>query len=440
MRLDLISDKERFFLSFGLIRAVLFILGPALFGSFDGLNGWIDERTNRSLAELAQLTSVTHTSTGAAAQGGGEAAAAGGNYHNHNHNRFHTHVVPWTRRWFGSGGLGGVVPMVLNLAGLPPYLSDVDPQLACPALFSPLGYMEDEALWTETGRAAAEAVAKTFARTTPSTGTGSAHSGSAHSARRNDNGRRGDDGDDGDDDGDSDGGLWATRVERRIGGRLRGEDPAWETMEGIMQWPVGDRLFLGGVGTTSYPLHRDTCDADAFFAVIDGCKEFAIVDPKVRHLLERIDVPNINMWGDDLLAEHWRRSSHSKYDEREHAGRPSPSDADTSNADGADGPSGLSGRSEGFPPSTFPPSSAWRGMVSAGETLFLPGHLLHQVVNRCDNTLALCRRPWRATQVRDIADETWELLHEGSANGTLSRNAMWRAIYTYWESDWLFSQ
>ena len=433
MRLDLISDKERFFLSFGLIRAVLFILGPALFGSFGGLNGWIDERTNRSLAELAQLTSVTHTPTGAAAQRGGEAAAAGGNYHNHNHNhndnhndnhnhnRFHTYVVSWTRRWFGSGGLGGVVPMVLNLAGLPPYLSDVDPQLACPALFSPLGYMEVEALWTETGRAAAEAVAKLFARMTrPSTGrpsTGSPSTGSAHSTRRNGNDRRGDDddddgddgddGDEGDDGDDGDGGLWATRVERQLGGRLRGEDPTWETMEGIMQWPVGDRLFLGGVGTTSYPLHRDTCDADAFFAVIDGCKEFAIVDPKVRHLLERIDVPNINMWGDDLLAAD--------------AGR-------------------RVGRRSGFPPGSFPPSSAWRGMVSAGETLFLPGHLLHQVVNRCDNTLALCRRPWRASQVRDIANETWELLHEGSADGTLSRNAMWRAIYTYWESDWLFSK
>ena len=92
------------------------------------------------------------------------------------------------------------------------------------------------------------------------------------------------------------------------------------------------QFFLGGSGTSSYPLHRDLNDADAVFTVFEGCKEFVLVEPSSRGLLTRFDLPGFNIWNEDLYS--------------------------TGLPDGAVG---------------------WRGMVNQGETIYMPGDLLHEV-------------------------------------------------------------
>merc|ERR1711879_126702 len=52
----------------------------------------------------------------------------------------------------------------------------------------------------------------------------------------------------------------------------------------------------------------------------------------------------------------------------------------------------------------------WRARLGPNESLFLPGHMAHHVQNSCSQTLAVCRRPWRASLARDIY---WTYLKTG---------------------------
>jgi len=76
-----------------------------------------------------------------------------------------------------------------------------------------------------------------------------------------------------------------------------------------------------------------------------GCKEFIIVAPAERHLLHRFDVPGFNIWHDDLF----------KY-----------------------------GNVGGI-------KLGWRATVEEGETLYMPGELIHAVHVRCFDTMNVCR-------------------------------------------------
>ena len=118
------------------------------------------------------------------------------------------------------------------------------------------------------------------------------------------------------------------------------------------------KFFLGGAGTSSYPLHRDMNDADAVFTVFEGCKEFVMMKASSRGVLSRLDLPGFNIWNEDLYS---------------------------------------SGLPDG--------GAGWRGTVKQGESLFMPGDVLHEVRNACPSTVAMCRRPWRTTAVRDIKGE-----------------------------------
>jgi len=130
-----------------------------------------------------------------------------------------------------------------------------------------------------------------------------------------------------------------------------------------------EKFFWGGIGSSSYPLHRDLNDADAIFTMYEGCKEFVIVDPKSRGLLTRVDVPGFNIWLENLF-EGWPS--------RDRVGR------------------------------------GWTGTVRAGETLYMPGEMLHEVRNNCVHSISMCRRPWRASSVRNITEESRVLLHEAT--------------------------
>ena len=92
------------------------------------------------------------------------------------------------------------------------------------------------------------------------------------------------------------------------------------------------KFFLGGPGTSSYPLHRDQNDADAIFTVFEGCKEFVLVKPSSRGSLSRFQLPGFNIWNEDLY-------------------------------------------STGLPEGAL----GWQGTVRQGETLYVPGDVLHEV-------------------------------------------------------------
>ena len=42
----------------------------------------------------------------------------------------------------------------------------------------------------------------------------------------------------------------------------------------------------------------------------------------------------------------------------------------------------------------------------------MPGEFIHEAKNRCHGTVAMCRRPWRASAVRNIGEEVDELWQE----------------------------
>ena len=129
------------------------------------------------------------------------------------------------------------------------------------------------------------------------------------------------------------------------------------------------KLFFGGVGSESYPLHTDVVDADVWFSVHSGCKAFVVVPPRHRHLMTRMALPGFHAltdmtWVHDLFE--------------------------------TPPPAGVTG---------------WRGEVRANEVMYLPGEMLHHVRNLCPRTLAVARRPWRASTTRPVFLERLETLN-----------------------------
>lgn len=148
-----------------------------------------------------------------------------------------------------------------------------------------------------------------------------------------------------------------------------------------------EKFFWGGPGSSSYPLHRDLNDADAFFTVLEGCKKFVIVEPESRSLLTRVDVPGFNIWLESLF-DGWY----------------SPDKVGT----------------------------GWTGTLRAGETLFMPGEMLHEVVNGCPNSISMCRRPWRASRVRNVTHSSKTLLMEADLDSIIKRSWLfWVIIHLF---------
>ena len=73
-------------------------------------------------------------------------------------------------------------------------------------------------------------------------------------------------------------------------------------------------------------------------------------------------------------------------------------------------------------------SRAWRGVLYPGETLFLPGDMIHAVRNVCPSTLSICRRSWRASMVRDIAQDSAALFADTEPAAILNRNPFFRIV------------
>lgn len=129
------------------------------------------------------------------------------------------------------------------------------------------------------------------------------------------------------------------------------------------------RLFWGGPGSYSYPLHRDVSDGDVICTMYSGCKDLVILKPSARHFLDRIQVPGFQYmrqftWSHDFFTDPPR--------------------------------AGVEG---------------WSGTVRTGELLYLPGEMLHHIRNRCPQSASLCRRPWRASEVRDNMEESLKTLN-----------------------------
>ena len=59
---------------------------------------------------------------------------------------------------------------------------------------------------------------------------------------------------------------WATKLHRRKTELGRHAVASFLNFDPAVAW------FWGGVGSSSYPLHRDLGDADSFFTVFTGCK------------------------------------------------------------------------------------------------------------------------------------------------------------------------
>uniref|UniRef100_A0A7S4VI10 JmjC domain-containing protein n=1 Tax=Alexandrium monilatum TaxID=311494 RepID=A0A7S4VI10_9DINO len=129
------------------------------------------------------------------------------------------------------------------------------------------------------------------------------------------------------------------------------------------------RLFWGGSGSYSYPLHRDVSDADVVCVVYSGCKDLVILRPSARRHLDRLAVPGFEA----LRQFTW---THDAYVD---------------------------------PP--VPDVEGWSGTVRAGELLFMPGEMFHHIKNRCPQSVSLCRRPWRSSEMRDIMAESLKSLN-----------------------------
>ena len=130
---------------------------------------------------------------------------------------------------------------------------------------------------------------------------------------------------------------WSSETQYETLGRdLLSRLPGHKTHDGDIlvdySYDGEQKFFLGGPGTSSYPLHRDQNDADAIFTVFEGCKEFLLVKPSSRGFLSRFQLPGFNIWNEDLY-------------------------------------------STGLPEGAL----GWRGTIYQGETLYMPGDVLHEV-------------------------------------------------------------
>lgn len=134
------------------------------------------------------------------------------------------------------------------------------------------------------------------------------------------------------------------------------------------RWP-SIRLFWGSAGTTSYPLHQDLADGDIFYRVFNGSKRFALFTPSAAPYLGKmtfLPYPANRLYAHDSFAA-------------------SPLLArETSDCVGP----------LGVPAGVHP---GWCVTLLPGEVLYMPGDLLHHVVNVGDTpTLAVASRPWKS--------------------------------------------
>lgn len=62
-------------------------------------------------------------------------------------------------------------------------------------------------------------------------------------------------------------------------------------------------LFWGGIDSAYYQLHRDNNNShgDIVLDVISGCKEFVIVHPSEREKLSKIPLPGSAIWEEDFF-------------------------------------------------------------------------------------------------------------------------------------------
>lgn len=134
----------------------------------------------------------------------------------------------------------------------------------------------------------------------------------------------------------------------------------------LPDWLKGPFVFWGGIGAYAYPLHTDLAngdrpdgvDAHNLQVLLSGCKEVVLVRE------------------DELLSTTAaRRPPNTNYFMLSAFDAPAPSAS-------AHGPIG------------------WHGRVAAGEILYFPGDLAHQVRVACANTVAVNFRPWRHTAVQ----------------------------------------
>ena len=65
----------------------------------------------------------------------------------------------------------------------------------------------------------------------------------------------------------------------------------------------------------------------------------------------------------------------------------------------------------------------------------MPGEVLHIVRNTCPSTVASCRRPWRASAVRNITKDAREVFRESEFQQILERNYLFKLYdaYTTWK-------
>lgn len=115
-------------------------------------------------------------------------------------------------------------------------------------------------------------------------------------------------------------------------------------------------MFWGGIDSSFYPIHRDNNDRDVFVDVVSGCKEFVLIHPDERGKLTKVPIPGANIWKNDFFS-----SSNNVGLER-----------------------------------------VWKGVINAGETMYMPGDTLHEARNNCPTTVSASRRPWQGSLFRKI--------------------------------------
>jgi len=152
-----------------------------------------------------------------------------------------------------------------------------------------------------------------------------------------------------------------TKYETVVAPELLKRNIDWDTLDiATLTNQPEPRLFWGGPGSYSYPLHSDVADGDVFFEVHSGCKAVVLLPMEARHRLTRINVPGFEFLKTVAFVEDLHRNPP---------------------------PDGVTG---------------WRGVVRPNELLYMPGELLHDVRNTCKKTVSICRRPWRASLARSI--------------------------------------
>eukprot|EP00929_Paragymnodinium_shiwhaense_P063265 TRINITY_DN31618_c0_g1_i1.p1 TRINITY_DN31618_c0_g1~~TRINITY_DN31618_c0_g1_i1.p1 ORF type:complete len:416 (+),score=28.85 TRINITY_DN31618_c0_g1_i1:213-1460(+) len=128
------------------------------------------------------------------------------------------------------------------------------------------------------------------------------------------------------------------------------------------------RVFFGGPGSYSYPLHRDLIDGDVVCTQYSGCKDVVILRSESRKFMPRLSAPGL----EGLSQMTW---AHDPY---------------------SDAP--------------LPGVRGWSGTMEPGDLMYMPAESIHHIRNSCSQSLTLCRRPWRASFARDIMLETMKTL------------------------------